>query len=297
VWKPEHRPIRLGFAYRTPIVTQATYSDNLLPNENGDLVLKRSEGTELYLPKAVASPWDMNFGFAWQVGRPLNPRWRPNDELVQRMKLEHEIKVLDLGEARRKALSSAKTSAERDEIDEKFEREQAALEEELGFQLLKQKTIMERELTAMNRFYLMIAASMLISGSVENAVGVESLVNQTVNRSGQKVVLSPRVGIEASIIPTLLKVRGGSYIEPTRFEGGEERIHATAGLDIKLAVWNVFGLWPDDYMWRLGLGGDAARDYYTWGLTIAGWYPRHKEPEDVPDYATRSRAPLELPLQ
>lgn len=297
VWKPEHRPIRLGFAYRTPIVTQATYSDNLLPNENGDLIIERSDGTELYLPKAVASPWDLNFGFAVQFGRPLNPRWRPSDELIQRMNLEHQIKVLDLQQARRQALSSATTSAERKAIDEKFERAEETLNRELELLLLQQKTLMEQELTAMNRFYLQIAASMVISGPAENAVGVESLVSQTVNRSGRKTVLSPRVGIEASIVPTILKIRGGSYIEPTRFEGGEERIHATAGLDVRLAVWNVFGLWPDNYMWRLGLGGDAARDYYTWGLTIAGWYPRHEEPEDVPDFATESRAPTDVPLR
>jgi hypothetical protein len=102
VWKPEHRPIRLGFAYRTPIVTQATFSENLLPDENGDLVIQRSDGTSLYLPKAVASPWVLNVGFALQVfGRPINPRGRANDELIQRMKLEHEIEMLDLQRARR----------------------------------------------------------------------------------------------------------------------------------------------------------------------------------------------------
>ncbi len=42
-------------------------------------------------------------------------------------------------------------------------------------------------------------------------------------------------------------------------------------------------------MWRLGAGGDVARDYFTWGVTIAGWYPRHNEPDAVPNFA----APLE----
>jgi hypothetical protein len=44
----------------------------------------------------------------------------------------------------------------------------------------------------------------------------------------------------------------------------------------------VFGAWPDDYMWRLGLGGDAARQYYTWGVTIGGWYPRHTGVGELP---------------
>ena len=138
----------------------------------------------------------------------------------------------------------------------------------------------------MNRFYVQFAGSMVVSGPVEDATGVESLVTQTVSRSGQKTVLSPRFGVESGIFPTWLKVRAGTYIEPTRFEGSDARVHYTAGLDLKLLVWNVFGFWPDDYMWRLGLGADNARNYYTFGVTIAGWYPRHTTPSDVPKYAS-----------
>jgi hypothetical protein len=205
--------------------------------------------------------------------------------------LQDEIGAIDRNTARRQALAAAKTSAERQAIEDKFEADEAAAARELEYQLLTQKRLMEQELTAMNEFYLQLAASLVLTGDVENAVGVESLVSQTVNRSGLDTVVSPRVGLEASVLPRFLKVRAGSYLEPTRFESGSARIHATAGLDVKLAVWNVFGLWPDDYMWRLGLGGDAARDYFTFGVTIAGWYPRHADPEDVPDYAAPLRPP------
>jgi hypothetical protein len=296
VWKPENRPIRLGAAFRTAIVTQATYSGNLLPNENGDLLIPRDDGTSLYLPTSVSSPWDLNVGFALQLlGRPINPRWRPNDDVVQRLTLEDELHALDRNTARTQALSSAKTPAERQAIEDKFAQDEAAAAHELEFQLLKQKQIMEQQLTAMNRFYLQLAASVVASGSVENAVGVESLVSQTVNRSGLDMVFSPRLGLEASVLPRYLKVRAGSYLEPTRFASATPRFHGTAGLDVKLAVWNVFGLWPDDYMWRLALGGDAARNYFTFGLTIAGWYPRHADPGDVPDYAALLKPPAPAP--
>ena len=56
-------------------------------------------------------------------------------------------------------------------------------------------------------------------------------------------------------------------------------MHGTFGFDIKLIKWNVFGIWPDDYMWRLGAGGDVTARYATWGVTIAGWYPRHEQGE------------------
>ena len=50
-----------------------------------------------------------------------------------------------------------------------------------------------------------------------------------VNRSGQRVVLSPRIGAEMPIFPTWLKARGGSYLEPTRFDTSTPRIHGTFG--------------------------------------------------------------------
>jgi hypothetical protein len=129
-------------------------------------------------------------------------------------------------------------------------------------------------LSHLNRHYLQISASLLLAGSVDEAVGVESFLTQQVNRSGQHVVYSPRLGLEAGVIPEILKVRAGSYVEPTRFDTSDPRVHGTLGLDIRLFRWNVFGFWPDDYMWRLGLGGDASRRYLSWGLTIGGWYPR-----------------------
>jgi len=286
VYKPENVPLRLGIAYRTPIVTQASYSDQLLPNANGDLVIQRTDGSSLYLPKSVSSPWDLNFGFATQLGkRPINHPWREDHEQIEQQTLERRLRGIARERTRDQALSSARTSAERNAVEEQFEKEEAADDRALEIELLHVKTRIEKELTAMNRYYLQVAASMVISGAVAEAVGVESLVNQTVNRSGQRVVGSPRIGVEAPIFPTWLKGRAGSYLEPTRFETSDLRMHATLGLDIRLAVWNVFGLWPDNYMWRLGLGGDVARDYFTWGLTIAGWYPRHTDAENVPNFA------------
>ena len=294
VYKPETLPLRLGIAYRTPIVTQASYSDKLLPNESGDLILKRSDGSSLYLPKSVSSPWDFNFGFAVQFGaRPLNHRWREDEELIKREMLERDLRELDLQEERQRALALVRTGAERRAVEDKYRQQMAIEDRKVETALLKAKTAIEKKLTDMNRFYVQVAASMLLSGAVQNSVGVESLVDQTVKRSGEHTVLSPRLGVEVGVLPNYFKVRGGTYLEPARFEDAKPRMHATGGFDLKLAVWNVFGLWPDNYMWRLGVGVDAARDYYTWGLTIAGWYPRHTDPGSVPDFSSAVRSPLE----
>lgn len=284
VYKPENRPIRLGVAFRSQVETQANYTGGLLPNANGDIVITdpSNPNNAVYLPKNVASPWDLNFGFAVQFGkRPLNPPWRTDVMLNEEESLKHRLRQLERERERDDALRAARTETQRDNIKQKFAHEQASDDASLAQSLKNAQRTIGASLTNMNRRYLQVSASMLLSGAVEQAVGVESMVAQVVNRSGQHVVLSPRLGVEAGVIPTFLKVRAGTYLEPTRFDGSQARGHLTAGLDIKLAVWNVFGLWPDDYMWRLGLGADVAHRYATWGLTIAGWYPRKTDlPKD-----------------
>ncbi|MEI9951271.1 MAG: hypothetical protein WDO74_20385 [Pseudomonadota bacterium] len=274
VYKPENLPLRLGVAVRTPVQTQASYRDGLLPDADGDLVVQTVTGPA-YLPKNVAVPWDFNFGFAVQLGkRPLNPPWRILPELTERQTLEHRLRELDREEEEQRALSIVRTPAERERIVRKFDSEQAADDRRFAEQRLSAQQQLDREHLVMNHFYVQISASMLISGPVESAVGIESLLTQKVNRSGQRVVSSPRVGVECGIVPERIKLRAGSYLEPTRFETSDMRVHGTAGIDLKLFRWNVFGAWPDDYMWRLGLSGDASTRYYTFGLSLGGWYPR-----------------------
>jgi hypothetical protein len=280
VFKPEGFPVRAGLAFRTEVRTTPSYSSGLLPDDNGDLVITDPSDNATYLPQAVAFPWDLNFGCAWQFGpRELNPPWRTTTELSERESLLHRLRTLDRATQRDEALSRAKTLEERSEIERDFEQRQSDDDKQLDKVLENTRRAIETSLMNMNRFYVQVAISMLISGPVDTAVGVESLVSQTVNRSGEATVLSPRLGIESGVMPKYLKVRVGTYLEPTRFEGSSARLHFTAGLDIKLFRWNVFGLWPDDYIWRLGLGGDVASRYSTWGVTIGGWYPRHNEPD------------------
>lgn len=280
VYKPENLPLRLGVAVRTPVETRASYRDGLLPDENGDLVVQTQTGPA-YMPKIVAVPWDFNFGFAVQLGkRPLNPPWRIMTELTERRTLEHRLREIDREEEQQQALLHAGTPAEREHIMQIFEAEQAADDRRFEEQQQSVRQRIEHDHLVMNRFYVQFSGSMLVSGAVDAAVGIESLLTQKVNRSGQRVVSSPRVGVECGIVPELIKLRAGSYLEPTRFETSDMRVHGTAGIDIKLFRWSVFGAWPDDYLWRLGLAGDASTRYYTFGLSLGGWYPRQSgQPE------------------
>ena len=275
VYKPANLPIRVGAALRTAIRTEANYREGLLPDQNGDLVVPGPSGSPLYLPKAVELPLDVNLGVALQFGRPFNPPWRTTAELTERATLEHRLRELDRQQRLGDALGAARTTEERRDIERTFAREQAADDRQLARTVAATTRVVETELSELNRFYVLIAASMLVSASVQDALGVESLVTQTIQRSGERAVASFHLGVEAGVLPKLLKLRAGTYVEPTRFEESSPRVHGTGGLDVKLVRWDVFGLWPADYVWRLGLGGDFAARYTTWGFTLGGWYPRH----------------------
>src|SRR6185369_7449509 len=95
------------------------------PNQEGDVIMTGT-GASYYLPKAVAFPWDVNFGFAVQFGaRPINPPWRTNDELIEREKLEYRLRQLDRAEEQKQKLALARTENERDRIRTEFAHAQA----------------------------------------------------------------------------------------------------------------------------------------------------------------------------
>jgi hypothetical protein len=50
---------------------------------------------------------------------------------------------------------------------------------------------------------------------------------------------------------------------------------------LRLIRWSVFGIGPEDYLWRLALSADVSERYFTWGIMVGGWYPRHSRDVDV----------------
>jgi hypothetical protein len=122
---------------------------------------------------------------------------------------------------------------------------------------------------------VLVSLSLIISGGATDAVGIESVLGQSVNRSGTNAVLSPRIGMESEVWPQVLKLRGGTYMEPTRVETSMPRMHYTFGADVPIGRWDVLGLWPSDYLWRLSGTVDAAERFSSFSISIGGWYPRH----------------------
>ncbi len=193
----------------------------------------------LYLPKSVELPWEVEAGVALQLGRPLNQLWvnphHPPDEYLEEVKLDDggTMRVLD-----KKKLDAR----------------------------------LRARYNALPRRKLLISASVIVFGPVRDAIGIESFLVQRVERSGVRPNVSPRLGLEAEPWPNAVQMRLGSYLEPTRFARGAQRIHGTLGLEARVFRWNVFGLVDDDTPWRVGAYGDVARDYFGWGVTAGIWY-------------------------
>ena len=73
-------------------------------------------------------------------------------------------------------------------------------------------------------------------------------------------------------VRTIDEVRSGGYYEPTRFRSTKGRMHGTFGVDVRLFRWDVFRIWPEDYLWQLSAAVDFARDYKVFSAGIGGWY-------------------------
>lgn len=281
VWRPSLQPYRLGLAFRSAIDTEPSFSRSLLPTSDGDIVL--GEGANLlYLPERVSLPWDINIGAAVQLGkRPLNPVPTTVEGVSERAWLTFRLRKLERDEERERRLALAATPDERAQVERELAREEARDSALLSAAYREARRALAESSARVERFYVLLTASLVISGSVRDAVGVESFLDQTVNRSGGEVVYSPRFGVETEVWEDVLRLRGGSYLEPSRFATSRARLHGTAGADLRLFRWNVFGLWPDDFVWYLRGSLDAAPRYFSYGISIGGWYPRHGRGEPL----------------
>src|SRR5690606_18667226 len=93
--------------------------------------------------------------------------------------------------------------------------------------------------------YVLLAADVHITGSVPGGHGIEAFSRNQLQVSGDRTSISVRAGAEYEWIPGWLRVRGGSYYEPSRFRdpAGDAvpgRVHVTAGVDVRVWEFQLF---------------------------------------------------------
>ena len=114
----------------------------------------------------------------------------------------------------------------------------------------------------------LVAADLLVTESSENAVGVESVLAQKIQPVGTHNTTSVRLGSELETIPGRLRLRLGSYYEPSNYEGVPSRTHLTGGFEVRLFHSKIWG----EHDWGLTATVDSARDYLNILLSLGFWY-------------------------
>jgi len=270
IFKPNDFPFRVGATLRGPVNGGNLGSGNTKTDYLG---VERSAG--FILPNEITMPWELEAGFAVQVGaRPLNPAWiNPHDQ-------DAPIKRAVLYARERRAVETVQALEEtvpsnRADRQAELARQEAAIQviEEQRLAQEEDQLLAQRKARYANwpREKILVLASVLVTGASTNAIALEDFFQQQYEAYGDHLTVSPRVGIEAEPIANYVKGRIGSYLEPSRFEGIAARQHFTTGFDIKLFPWDGFGV-TKGQVWRLSGAVDLAPRYTDWGISFGAWH-------------------------
>ena len=275
MFRPHHKRWTLGASVFPKIRTGLRERGNVETNPEGDILVG-----DIYLPRASEIPTTGSVGFSYQFGpRPTNPPWIGEEKLAapELERLDRRKAVLKEKEQKELAAVKARGGPDVDvctrAVERKYARKYAEIQRsrkemtQLAWDILR-----KRYRWTWPRRYSLLTADLWVNGRVSTGVGLESFLFQTVQRSGENITVSPRIGFETEAVPTRLKVRGGTYLEPSRFAQSKLRVHGTLGFDLSLFRWNVFGIWPADYRWQLSAALDASRSYASFSFGIGGWY-------------------------
>lgn len=114
----------------------------------------------------------------------------------------------------------------------------------------------------------LVASDLLLTAASENAVGVESVLAQKIQPVGTHNTISVRLGSELETIPGRLRLRLGSYYEPSNYEGVPSRTHLTGGFEVRM----FHSVFLEEYDWGLTFTADSARDYLNILVALGFWY-------------------------
>jgi hypothetical protein len=236
---PDKLPLRFGATVRTPIVSAASPSERIGQDEQGNFKLGSA-----YLPAKVHVPWEIEGGIAFSLGkRPINQRWFDRERISD---------------------EDAKALVVREGVDPKDAKRMLA----------------KRRYQTVPRDKFLVSGTLLMTGITPKGVGFESFLSQTVpvlsqpkvvERSGERLSLTPRLGVEAEPIDNRLQVRVGGYLEPSRFREGSARMHGTLGFNVKIFESTFFGFYDKGTPFAVGFGTDFSARFFSWGISAGIW--------------------------
>jgi len=81
----------------------------------------------------------------------------------------------------------------------------------------------------------------LFGQSPGDANGTGAFLTQTLQPVGQKTIATLHTGLEVEAVPRFLRLRVGTYYEPSRYDGISARAHITGGFELRLTRGNIWG--------------------------------------------------------
>jgi hypothetical protein len=279
---PPDWPFRIGLSTR--LAPPAAWVPDSVPDcspprcqvKDGHFV---SDG--YYLPRTIALPSEIQAGVAFQLFRPLNFRWKnPEEEPSAVKEVTNALAEEKLRFARDKARllhDAAALGMPTAPLEDAFARAEDGIEADGVLRLeAAQRADDERRkkpYRGMNRNKLLVSFGAKVTSVATDGVGVESFLEQRVERSGEQVTIEPHLGVESELVPQELVLRAGTYLEPSRFRAGSSRLHGTAGFDVNVPlVTRLFGAFDEDVTFRISAAADVARSYFGWGLGAGLWH-------------------------
>jgi hypothetical protein len=243
--RPANERYRAGVVFRSPIETEPRHKDA----ERGDDGLWRIG--ELVLPTAAYVPWEFALGFAYQFGeRRANVPWRNTREL------ESEL---------RRQLARGSYQPPPDFGEEPYPALPRDSEKAVEAALENYREGERRLRRHQPRRYVLLAADLWIYGTTPNGQAMSAFILQSPQKSGDRLSFGARLGAESEVWQDRMKVRLGTYLEPSRIDRKFYRPHATFGVEARL-----FDFW---YWSARGTATiDVAPRYFNWGLALGLWW-------------------------
>jgi hypothetical protein len=119
-----------------------------------------------------------------------------------------------------------------------------------------------------DEYSLTVAGDVVVTGPTASGAGVEAFGMHELQPSGRHTVLGVRGGVDAEVLPGRLRLRGGAYWEPGRFDGVAGRAHATFGVDLRVLAFQLWG----PRRGRISLIGDVAARYRNIVASVGFWH-------------------------
>ncbi len=120
---------------------------------------------------------------------------------------------------------------------------------------------------------VIVEGDLVVTGPLKNGAGIEAFGDMQLQPSGVDPNFSMRLGADFEWLPGRLRLRGGSYFEPARFQAPDGadvkgRLHVTIGLEVRLFS---FHFWDTPYRVSLSLASDASRRYSNGAISLGFW--------------------------